>query len=84
MLYKHYQNAFVILDDYYKKWQYAYKHQNLDDEVFGEYVELFQKFGISFDYSQSFFDSMKMDCSFDRYLTYQQLDEYMYGSAAVI
>lgn len=84
MLARHYQKAFLQLENYYNKWESVYKNQNVNDEVLGEYVKLFQDFDIPFEYSKSFFDSMIMDCSVSRYNTYKQLDEYMYGSAAVV
>lgn len=84
MLNKHYQNAFVQLQSYYNQWKTVYTNQDVNDQVLGEYVQLFQDYKIPFEYSKSFFDSMIMDCSASRYNTYKQLDEYMYGSAAVV
>jgi len=84
MLSKHYNNAFVKLHNHYKAWEEAYKKKDLSDAVFGEYVGLFYDYKIPFEYSKSFFDSMLIDCSVARYTTYKQVDDYMYGSAAVV
>jgi len=84
MLYKHYINAFTKLTKHYTHRQNAYKKKDTKDKIFWEYVDLFYTHKISFVYSKSFFESMKMDCSMRRYENYTQLESYMYGSAAVI
>lgn len=43
-----------------------------------------EKFSISKEYISSFFETMRIDCMKDRYSTYGELQEYMYGSATVI
>lgn len=84
MLHNHYQNAYKILNEYYQNWKSAFDKKDFEDQKFGEYVKLFIDYKIPFEYSKSFFDSMIMDCSVFRYDTYKQLDNYMYGSAAVV
>lgn len=84
MLYNHYQNAYKILNQYYKDWESAFDKKDFEDHNFGQYVRLFQDYNIPFEYSKWFFDSMIMDCSVFRYNNYEQLNIYMYGSAAVV
>lgn len=45
---------------------------------------LFQRKGISSQCTEAFLDSMERDLTVDRYKTYQDLEGYMYGSAAVV
>lgn len=80
----HYQNAKTDLTNHYQHRQQVYTSGDQTDPVFGEYVTLFKKYNISYEYSQAFFESMLMDCDMHRYHTYEQLDTYMYGSAVVI
>lgn len=51
-------------------------------------IELFKltksKFLIPSDYISSFIDAMKQDCKKTRYTTYDELRDYMYGSATVV
>ncbi len=46
--------------------------------------DTFERFHIPFEYSESFLDAMIQDTWKDRYRTYGELEEYMYGSAAVV
>jgi len=45
---------------------------------------IFEKYRIPFEYSQSFFDSMLLDTTKKTYKSYQELEQYMYGSAVVV
>lgn len=80
----HYLHAKKHLTAYYHQRQQAYNTNNTHDPKFWEYVTLFKEHAISIAYSDAFFESMLMDCDMHRYQTYEQLDHYMYGSAAVI
>lgn len=42
------------------------------------------KHNIPFDYTVAFLNAMKQDLTKDRYATYAELEDYMYGSAAVV
>ncbi len=46
--------------------------------------DTFQRFQIPFEYSESFLDAMIQDTWKNRYATYEELEQYMYGSAAVV
>jgi 15-cis-phytoene synthase len=45
---------------------------------------LFEKYSIPDEYANAFFKAMKQDLTKERYHTYQELEEYMYGSASVV
>lgn len=47
-------------------------------------IDTASRFGISHDYFRAFLNSMAMDLSVTSYETYENLMEYMYGSAVVI
>jgi phytoene synthase len=72
------------LNQYYNDWKSAFDRKDFEDQKFGKYVKLFEEHKIPFEYSKSFFDSMIMDCSVFRYKNYEQVNIYMYGSAAVV
>lgn len=66
------------------KWNQAYKTQQSDEPVLRATAEVFHTYGIPFEYSEAFLDAMIQDTSKSRYETYQELEHYMYGSAAVV
>lgn len=66
------------------KWNQAYKTQQSDEPVLQATAEVFHTYGIPFEYSEAFLDAMIQDTSKSRYETYQELEHYMYGSAAVV
>lgn len=45
---------------------------------------IFKKYNVPFEYSQDFLKAMIQDTSKERYSTYKELEEYMYGSATVV
>jgi phytoene synthase len=55
-----------------------------EDPIAAALVDTAMKFDIPIDYFKAFLHSMKMDLSITEYQTYQDLYEYVYGSAAVI
>lgn len=46
--------------------------------------DTFERFDIPFAYSEAFLDAMIQDTWKKRYATYEELEQYMYGSAAVV
>ncbi len=46
--------------------------------------DTFQRYRIPFEYSDAFLDAMIQDTWKKRYATYEELEQYMYGSAAVV
>jgi phytoene synthase len=55
-----------------------------EDPIAAALVDTAIKFDIPIDYFKAFLHSMKMDLTITEYQTYQDLYEYVYGSAAVI
>lgn len=84
ILKKHYTVAKEELTNYYQWRQKAYTHDQTQNPHFWAFVSLVKNRNIDHKHIQSFFDSMYMDCQIHRYQTYQQLTNYMYGSAVVI
>lgn len=54
------------------------------DEIMFAAKEIFDEYQIPYHYSFDFLKSMHQDLTKDRYSTYQELEQYMYGSASVI
>lgn len=72
------------LDDWERKWLDAY-HQYSDSEpVLYASSFVFHQYKIPLEYSSAFFQAMKQDLGKTRYETYAELEQYMYGSAAVV
>lgn len=80
----HYTEAKKRLEHYVQERKQAYTTNNTTHATLGEYVTLFTHHSISFAYSEAFFESMIMDATQHRYQRYEQLDHYMYGSAAAV
>jgi phytoene synthase len=55
-----------------------------NDPIAAALVDTAKKFEIPIEYFQAFLNSMKMDLTITEYQTYEDLYEYVYGSAAVI
>lgn len=72
------------LELYFQSRKKAYDDNAYNDEQFWSVVQLFNTYNIDFWYSESFFTSMLMDTEVFRYDTYQDLKQYIYGSAEVI
>lgn len=54
------------------------------DELLFATKEIFDMYQIPYEYSYDFLNSMSQDLTKDRYATYKELEDYMYGSASVI
>ena len=75
----------ALLHEWRKKWQDCITNKGESDEaVLRAAYEVHKKYKIEFIYSQDFLDAMEQDLSKDRYQTYEELEHYMYGSAAVV
>ena len=72
------------LQEWFKKWQLAYDTHQSDEPVLYASSSIFHRYQIPFQYSVSFFQAMEQDLSQPRYQTYEDLEKYMYGSAAVV
>jgi phytoene synthase len=65
-------------------WEKAYQQKTSDDPALAAVSEVFHKYKIPYEYSESFLAAMLSDTKKKRYENYQELKEYMYGSAAVV
>lgn len=65
-------------------WVDAYEGQESNDPVIRASVSVFKKYNIPLQYARDFLHAMKQDLWKDRYATYEELEEYMYGSAGVV
>ena len=74
----HYSQAKIKLEKLYYSRREAYELHDTKDAQRGQYVDLFLRNNIPFQYSNSFFKAMIDDCSVHRYGTYEQLEKYMY------
>lgn len=69
---------------WFEKWQQAYKTNDSTEPILYATGKIFHQYQIPYQYSVSFFDAMRQDLVQSRYETYQELEQYMYGSAAVV
>lgn len=72
------------LDEWREHWRRAMESGRDDDAVMNAIVWAFRKFRIPREEGEAFLRSMFMDEERDRYENYDELEEYMYGSAGVI
>lgn len=72
------------LTEWEDAWFDAYEGGHSDDPVIRASVAIFHTYGIPVSYAHDFLKAMKQDLVKHRYQTYAELEEYMYGSAAVV
>lgn len=72
------------LDDWEKMWDKAYAGQKTAYPVLNLSSEIFKKYNIPYQYSLDFLKAMKQDVYTNRYESYKDLQQYMYGSASVV
>ena len=80
----HYSRAKIQLEQLYQSRRETYEHRDTRHPQWGQYVDLWVRKEIPFQYSNAFFKAMIDDCTVHRYETYKQLEWYMYGSASVV
>ncbi len=78
------EDAIAKLDAWRSKWLDAMSAGGSDDDVMNAIVHAFRKYGIPVEDGEAFLRSMFMDEEKVAYADYQELEEYMYGSAGVI
>lgn len=78
------EEASKKIQQWQRKWHYAYSHKNSRDPVLLVTAKTFHDFGIPFEYGEDFLEAMKQDLWKERYTTYEELQQYMYGSASVV
>lgn len=72
------------LEAWRSKWRACYMLHESDDPVLRATYAVFKQFDIPYQYSEDFLQAMIQDVTVDRYKTYQELEYYMYGSAAAV
>lgn len=78
------EDALAKLQEWRHAWLYAMRQGHSDAPVMNAIVHSFDRFGIPVEEGEAFLRSMFMDEEKSRYDDYGELEEYMYGSAAVI
>lgn len=81
------EEAFVVrheLDRFQKRWEKAYAQGDSDDPILHAASFVFHRYQIPFAYSIDFLGAMQTDLEKARYANYAALENYMYGSAAVV
>ena len=72
------------LDLFQTRWEKAFTQGDSDDPILRVASFVFHRYSIPFDYSIHFLKAMHTDLEKTRYENYAALEEYMYGSAAVV
>jgi phytoene synthase len=75
---------YTSLEAWRSKWRSAYMLGESDEPVLRATYAVFKHYNIPYQYSEDFLQAMLQDVTTDRYQTYQELEYYMYGSAAVV
>lgn len=65
-------------------WRDAFHQEHISDPKLAAIVNTFKRTQIPLAEAESFLHSMAMDVHKKRYATYEELEEYMYGSAGVV
>lgn len=76
--------ALAQLNVWRERWLAAMEAGSSDDAVMNAIVHTFHKYKIPVEHGEAFLKSMFMDEERSTYETYEELEEYMYGSAGVI
>ncbi|NNE65221.1 MAG: phytoene/squalene synthase family protein [Pyrinomonadaceae bacterium] len=77
-------DAVLRLEKWRQRWLRATHLESSDDPVMAAIIFIFKKYGISVEIGEAFLRSMFMDMEKETYENYEELEDYMYGSAAVI
>lgn len=72
------------LAEWLGKWQQAYDTKQSSEPILYATSKIFHQYQIPYHYSSSFFGAMEQDLVQKRYEDYSALEQYMYGSAAVV
>ena len=70
--------------DFLETWKTAYQTGDSGDQILDFAAHIFHKYGVPFEYSQSFLQAMIQDTEQTRYADYEDLERYMYGSASCV
>jgi phytoene synthase len=72
------------LESFLERWHEAYRSGESDDPVLHVTAHTFERHQIPFELSEDFLRAMMQDVTVARYQNYEQLREYMWGSAATV
>lgn len=72
------------LDNWQASWEKAYQDGTSSDPILRVTSYVFHRYSIPFAYSEAFLAAMRTDLEKTRYAHYAELENYMYGSAAVV
>lgn len=78
------ENILAELDDWQYVWERAYHGENTAYPILNMTAKVFQDYHIPYQYSIDFLNAMQQDILIKQYQNYQDLQQYMYGSAAVV
>lgn len=78
------EEAIRNLNDWVSRWRKAMKMGESDDPVLNAIVTAFRKYHIPIEDCDAFLGSMFLDKEKFNYANYEELEDYMYGSAGVI
>ncbi len=81
---QHYAKAKKQLQELQQTIIQAIQTNNTQHRKRGETVQLFEQYDIQLNHLEDFFKAMIQDCDIHRYVSYAQLQWYMYGSAEVV
>jgi phytoene synthase len=72
------------LTQYSDDWREAYQTRKSDDPVLRVASHVFHRYEIPYEYSDEFLRAMMTDLEKTRYANYEELRDYMFGSAAAV
>lgn len=78
------EDAAKRLEAFRQDWHAAYRQKTSSHPVLFAAKEVFHRYQIPAEYAEIFLDAMVQDTWKSRYATYQELEKYMYGSAAIV
>jgi phytoene synthase len=72
------------LEEYINEWKEIVKGKESKNQVLRATLEVHKKYNIPFEYSIDFLEAMKQDLTKSRYENFDELKEYIYGSATCV
>jgi phytoene synthase len=81
---EHPERASVALETWIDRFEVAYNGTPADDLVIDSSAALFHEYAIPIAEGRDFLAAMRQDLTVSRYQNYEELEHYMYGSAAVV
>jgi phytoene synthase len=78
------ESADVLLEYWIRAWWDAYETGESQYPVLAETAQIFRHYNIPHEYAEKFLYAMLQDLHKTRYATYEELEDYMHGSAAVV